>query len=145
MRICPHCYIEVPDNYDLCWNCQYSFTEEKVLDKSDFKVVCPKCGTEIEPSLYYCPSCHFDLKDINREMGVKADGPRHLSCLRCQVPMDYQGNFRFHEGTRIGALGNLFELFENRESFDLYTCSVCGKVEFFLPGFEEINKSGKPE
>jgi hypothetical protein len=29
-------------------------------------------------------------------------------------------------------LGNVGELFVNRESFDSYACSRCGKVEFFL-------------
>ena len=32
-----------------------------------------------------------------------------------------------------GLFGNLFELFQNRESFDLYVCPKCGKVEFFIP------------
>ncbi len=42
-----------------------------------------------------------------------------------------EGNFKFHEGSRYGIFGNLLEIFENRESFDLYVCSKCGKVEFF--------------
>jgi hypothetical protein len=44
-----------------------------------------------------------------------------------------QGNYKFHEGTRIGFFGELFELFTTRESFDLNECSNCGKVEFYLP------------
>lgn len=30
-------------------------------------------------------------------------------------------------------MGNIFEIFLNRESFDLYLCPKCGKVEFFSP------------
>ena len=37
------------------------------------------------------------------------------------------------EGMNTGVLGNLFELFQNREAFDLYVCPKCGKVEFFVP------------
>jgi hypothetical protein len=136
MKKCPICNSEVDDNFDLCWNCQYSFVDKKVLDNSDFKLICPKCNTEIESSLSYCPHCNYDLMEINKEIDTRPQGSKHIDCLRCKVPLDYQGDFKFHEGTRVGALGNLFELFVNRESFDLYSCPNCGKVEFFLPGFD---------
>ncbi len=44
------------------------------------------------------------------------------------------GTRRFHEGSRLAPflLAELGELLVNRESFDLYTCTACGKVEFFL-------------
>ncbi|HAF31038.1 MAG TPA: hypothetical protein DCG75_18530 [Bacteroidales bacterium] len=99
-------------------------------------MICPKCNTEIEPGLNYCPQCHFNLSEINKETGTTPQGPKVVECLRCKVTLEYQGYFRFHEGTRVGALGNLFELFTNRESFDLYSCPNCGKVEFFIPGFD---------
>lgn len=136
MKTCPKCNAEVDNNFDICWNCQYSFVEQKVLDSSDFKLICPKCNTEIEPGLNYCPQCHFNLSEINKETGTTPQGPKVVECLRCKVTLEYQGYFRFHEGTRVGALGNLFELFTNRESFDLYSCPNCGKVEFFIPGFD---------
>jgi hypothetical protein len=47
--------------------------------------------------------------------------------------MLYKGAFKFHEGTRMGVMGDLFELFTNREEFDLYFCPKCRKIEFFLP------------
>lgn len=56
-----------------------------------------------------------------------------LKCLRCEDTMVYQGNFKFHEGSRVGVFGDLLELFTNRESFDLYVCPSCGKVEFYMP------------
>lgn len=136
MKTCPKCNADVENHFDICWNCQYSFVEQKILDNSDFKLVCPKCNTEIEPGLNFCPECHFNLAEINRETGTAPHGPKSIECLRCKVELDYQGNYRFHEGTRIGALGDLFELFTNRESFDLYSCPNCGKVEFFLPGYD---------
>lgn len=99
MKICPNCQAEVEDNFDLCWNCNYSFSEQKVVEIA-----------EADP-----------LK-------------KQLDCLRCHTPMRYIGNYKFHEGTRTGVFGNLFELFVARQSFDLYVCPRCGKVEFFVPG-----------
>lgn len=101
MRHCPNCRAEMEDNFELCWNCNYSITENKIVD----------------------------IKDV-------AKGTRDVDCLRCKVSLIYSGNFKFHEGSRVGALGNLFELFVNREAFDLYICPKCGKVEFFAPQSE---------
>lgn len=98
MKICPNCHEEVEDNFEICWKCNYSFTDGKILD----------------------------LESAD-------DAGRVIDCLRCHVRMVYSGEYKFLEGTRLGALGNLFELFQNREVFDLYVCPKCGKVEFFSP------------
>jgi Zn finger protein HypA/HybF involved in hydrogenase expression len=100
MKICPNCQAEVEDNFDLCWNCEYSFTDNKVVE-------------------------------IKEDTG----GSREIDCLRCAVPMRYAGNFRFHEGFLTG-------VFTNKESFDLYVCPQCGKVEFFVPDEENPNILG---
>lgn len=97
MKSCPNCHEEIEDNFEVCWNCNYSLTENKVVEFED-------------PTI---------------------QGTRKIKCLRCDVPMPYSGNFKFHEGSRYGVFGNLFEAFENREAFDLYVCPQCGKVEFF--------------
>ena len=89
---------------------------------------CPKCHEEVEDNFDYCWNCQYDFTGTPPENNAKT-----MECLRCHVPMEFQGNFRFHEGSRMGALGNVFELFTNRESFNLYSCPSCGKVEFFLP------------
>lgn len=47
--------------------------------------------------------------------------------------MIYSGNYKFHEGNRFGALGNIFELLVNKKSVDLYLSKKCGKIEFFVP------------
>lgn len=60
-----------------------------------------------------------------------------VRCVRCDVKLDYQGTKSFHEGTRWGALGDLAELFQNREHFDVYVCPRCGRVEFFVDGVGE--------
>lgn len=98
MKHCPNCGSEVEDSFDLCWNCNYHFSEGKVVDIAER---------------------HLLKKEID--------------CLRCHVPMSYAGNYKFHEGQRLGFFGNLFEFFVTRQSFDLYVCPKCGKVEFFVP------------
>ncbi|MCL3781991.1 hypothetical protein EMN47_16515 [Prolixibacteraceae bacterium JC049] len=97
-KICPNCGETVEESFQLCWNCTYSFTEEKVVE----------------------------IKDL----GVKT---KEIDCLRCQIPMKYVGEYRFHEGPDMGVMGPLFAVFQNREAFDLYLCPRCGKVEFFAP------------
>lgn len=98
MKSCPNCNAELEDNFQLCWNCNFSLTENQIVEIQEEKI---------------------ERKKIN--------------CLRCMVPMHYSGNYKFHEGTRLGLFGNLFEAFVNRETFDIYLCPKCGKVEFFSP------------
>ncbi|TKG94034.1 hypothetical protein EYV94_14865 [Puteibacter caeruleilacunae] len=98
MKNCPNCNAELEDNFNVCWNCDYSLTEQKIVQFE-------------EPQ----------------------QGSRKIDCLRCHIPMQYAGNYKFHEGTRVGVMGSIFEAFQNRESFDLYLCPKCGKVEFFSP------------
>jgi hypothetical protein len=63
--------------------------------------------------------------------------PKAINCSSCGVPLKYAGTKKFHEGTRWGLLGDLGELFVNKETFDVYCCPECGKVEFFLDGIGE--------
>ena len=100
MKSCPNCLSESEGHFEVCWNCNYSFTE----------------GIIIEPD---------DITNENK--------PKNIDCLRCMVPLVFSGNYKFHEGTRMGLLGNIFELFVNRESFDIYVCPDCGKLEFYAP------------
>ena len=102
MKICPKCHEEVEDNFEICWNCNYSFPDGEILDMT---------ATD----------------------GANMDGERSIECIRCQVDMTYSGKYEFHEGMNTGLFGNFFELFQNREAFDLYVCPQCGKVEFFIP------------
>jgi len=63
--------------------------------------------------------------------------PDPMLCPRCGVELTYQGTRDFHEGTRWGALGELGELFVNKEHFDVYLCPRCGRVELFVDGVGE--------
>jgi DNA-directed RNA polymerase subunit RPC12/RpoP len=68
---------------------------------------------------------------------------QHVSCPRCDIALDYVGTRKFHEGTRaFDFLGGVFELFKNREHFDVYVCSRCGRVELFVDGIGEEMRPG---
>ena len=41
-----------------------------------------------------------------------------MICARCETGIDYVGTKRFHEGTRWGVLGDIGELFVNKEKFE---------------------------
>ncbi len=69
-------------------------------------------------------------------MAIPSDSKQVL-CPRCSIPKQYLGTKRFHEGTRWGFLGDLGELFVNKETFDVYSCPKCGSVEFFVDGVGE--------
>lgn len=98
MKTCPHCKSEVDNHFESCWNCQYSFTGQKI-------------HLEPEPD----PTHTKTQTDIH--------------CLRCYVPMQYYGVFRF-QGEK---LGDLSELLIDGKVLRQYNCPNCGKVEFFLP------------
>ncbi|MGE0077875.1 MAG: zinc ribbon domain-containing protein [Bacteroidales bacterium] len=83
MKKCPKCNSEVEDNFDMCWNCQYSFSEDKIINTSDFKNICPKCGSEVDPSKKFCPSCHTDLSELIPSSEEKPKGTKNINCLRC--------------------------------------------------------------
>jgi len=60
-----------------------------------------------------------------------------VACGRCDVPMQYTGTKKFHEGHNWGWLGELGEFFVNKERFDVYVCPRCGCVDFFVDGVGE--------
>ena len=60
-----------------------------------------------------------------------------LVCPRCEIALEYVGTKAFHEGTRWGVLGEIGELFVNKEKFDVYVCKRCGKVDLFIDGIGE--------
>jgi predicted RNA-binding Zn-ribbon protein involved in translation (DUF1610 family) len=67
--------------------------------------------------------------------------PDPMECARCGSSLECCGTKRFHEGTQWGFLGDIGELFENKEHFDVYMCPRCGRVELFVDGVgEEFRK-----
>jgi predicted nucleic-acid-binding Zn-ribbon protein len=63
--------------------------------------------------------------------------PNPMKCPRCETDLAFVGTKAFHEGTRWGFLGELGELFVNKEQFDVYVCKRCGRVELFVDGIGE--------
>lgn len=48
MKTCPNCNEEIEDNFDLCWNCNYSLSENKIIEFEDNserkrKINCLRC------------------------------------------------------------------------------------------------------
>jgi hypothetical protein len=113
---------------------------------------CVKCGDKLEVSFDICWKCgtsrdgtedptfqaNVDV-DPNAEADDAPDSQPEappLQCLRCDCGLDFIGTKKFHEGTRAWSfmLGDIGELFVNREHFDVYACPRCGRVEFFVGG-----------
>ena len=104
---CPNCSEPLETGYSVCW----------------------RCGTHSDgspPSTDFVPDTAPPLPD--------AAPRRVLACLRCQAEMRVVGRLKLHEGSRAlpFILGNVGELFVNRETFDTYACSRCGKVELYV-------------
>jgi hypothetical protein len=60
-----------------------------------------------------------------------------MKCPRCETDLSFVGTKMFHEGHRWGILGDIGELFVNKEKFDVYVCQRCGRVELFVDGIGE--------
>jgi len=48
MKTCPNCKSEIEDNWDICWNCNYSMIENKVIQfkettKVSREIECLRC------------------------------------------------------------------------------------------------------
>jgi uncharacterized protein YbaR (Trm112 family) len=71
---------------------------------------------------------------------LPAENP--IVCPTCHVDLNYVGMRDFHEGTRWGALGELGGLFVNKEHFDVYVCTRCGRVTLFVDGIGEEFRKG---
>ncbi len=95
---------------------------------------CPQCGEQHEDTFDSCWKC----AGLSTAPGAATPPPADpLRCPRCPSALDFVGTKKFHEGTHWGVLGELGELFVNRESFDIYVCPRCGRVEFFVDGIGE--------
>lgn len=114
MWLCSKCNESVDEKFDACWKCGTSWDG---VEDPHFKGA--SVAAEIAPEA--APAATVDP----------------IRCDRCNVPLDYVGRKRFHEGTNWGVLGELGELFVKREHFDIYVCPRCGRVEFFVDGIGE--------
>ena len=105
----------------MTWTCKTCReTNDEELD------VCWKCGTGLDGS----PPERRWRSELEPAL---EPSDRKLECLRCATPMTQVGRKKFHEG---GYMADIFfgDFFVNRQAFDTYACSSCGKVEFFASG-----------
>jgi len=101
--------------------------------KKELMKNCPKCNSELEDSFEICWNCNYTLpEDTDKESADDSQSKNEvkIECLRCKVPLAFSGNYNFQTVLNLG-------FFNNRESFDLYICPKCRKVEFFSPEEDE--------
>ena len=98
---------------------------------------CAKCGEKHEDQFNSCWKCNVTRSGEAVGTAPEVEERNPMNCIRCATKLDYVGTKRFHEGARWGVLGDLGELFVNRESFDVFVCPRCGRVEFFIEGIGE--------
>lgn len=60
-----------------------------------------------------------------------------MKCLRCENEMNCLGEKRIQLGQTGWFLGDLPNLIEGSLSVEVYSCSNCGKIEFFMPKSNE--------
>ncbi|WP_232056454.1 hypothetical protein [Pseudoalteromonas sp. A25] len=87
-----------------------------------------------DDSFEICWNCSCGKGELKPERDFIKKIP---DCTRCDESLTFLGTKNFHEGTRWGALGGLGELLVNKENLDMYACKSCGKVEFFIEGFNK--------
>ena len=109
------------------WNCKVC----GAVTEDDSWNACWKCSTAKDAS-------EAAIHEAQERIG------KATKCLRCKNAMEYAGTKRFHEGSRIGVLGDLAELFVGREAYDVYFCTHCGKVEFYIDGIGDAARGELP-
>ena len=121
---CIKCRENVEDNFDVCWSCGTSRdgAEDPEFRKAD----------DVPPAPL--------TEAVTEQMPAVTEQPEKnpIFCPRCDRKLDFVGTKKFHEGTRAwDFMGGIWELFKNRENFDVYMCPRCGRVEFFADGVGE--------
>lgn len=75
---------------------------------------------------------------------------KDITCTHCNIPMNHIGTKKLQLGETGWVLGDLPNLIAGAMEVDIYTCSKCGKIEFFMPessardiGLRECPNCGK--
>lgn len=109
MWICQNCSEEVEDRFGVCWNCE----------------------ADRQGTLPTRSSSDRDVEDMERKTFLN-EKFRSKHCLRCNIALRYAGRKEFHEGMKLGALGDLAELFVAQTKLEMYVGPNCLRVEFFV-------------
>lgn len=113
MWTCRNCSEEVEDQFGVCWNCE-----------ADAR------GTVHTKSYAEHNAQIADARDTQRKAFLN-EKFRPKDCLRCNITMKYAGRKEFHEGPKLGAIGDFAELFVGQTNLEMYVCPNCLRVEFF--------------
>lgn len=116
-------------------------------------IQCPKCGKWLpQPGPTICPVCGAALPESSAVEGLPLDAspvtpvppqpaaPRTdpHECRSCHQPMTAEGELGFRVGGATGGtgwlLGNWNQLSEQVQSFAVYHCPSCGRIELFESG-----------
>jgi hypothetical protein len=96
---------------------------------------CPNCQAEVETNFDVCWKCLYNFSEqkviTTPELG-QSSFYSTINCLRCSIPMVFGGTRKIQDRQHWSTIGNLVELLSNKDSFDLFVCPQCGKVEFFI-------------
>lgn len=76
-----------------------------------------------------------DSPEQNESSAEADESSDDAGCTRCGGRLLFLGRKDFHEGTRAWGFifGDLGELFTGGEEIEMYTCELCGHIEFFMP------------
>ncbi|HSE20848.1 MAG TPA: hypothetical protein VLB68_04295 [Pyrinomonadaceae bacterium] len=107
---------------------------------------CVNCAEDVDQQLSVCWNCGADEQGALSSPSVEAEEERERKsflnekfrpkdCLRCGTELTHAGSKLFHEGMKLGALGDFAELFVARTKLEMYVCSRCFRVEFFVSEF----------
>jgi len=104
--------------------------------------ICRICDASTEDDNWdVCWKCSINKNASDAEVQeIRERLEKSKKCLRCSSLMAYAGTKQFHEGSRMGVLGDLAELFVGREGYDVYYCTRCGKVEFYMDGIGDAER-----
>lgn len=95
-----------------------------------------ECGEQIEDQFDACWKCAGRNPAEPGTEAPRVEEPIFARCPHCKIDLEYLGKKRFHEGGHLTPI-LAGDLFVNRENFDLYVCTRCGRAEFFLEGVGE--------
>ncbi|MEM1319460.1 MAG: hypothetical protein AAGG75_04345 [Bacteroidota bacterium] len=106
MKQCENCSAEVPDEFTICWKCNYHFASKTIATFEDVR----------------------KGEDLPHQ---KETTTRQINCLRCLTPMDYKGRHRFDRKTALWAAQSIWDLLLDGMMLEVHVCPKCKKVEFF--------------
>ena len=99
---------------------------------------CPNCKEEVPSQYDICWNCNYNFISKNiHNFESTADRyivePKKLKCLRCQNAMSYVKSIGIAEMPTWSLFGEDGHSFNKNNSFDIYMCLNCYKVEWFAP------------